>query len=49
MKPMTGGEEWWPDDFGQPSMSGSQNGIRYAFFPEKRRLLIEQGGNSDDL
>jgi hypothetical protein len=24
--------------------SGAQNGIRYAFFPEKRRLLIEQGG-----
>ena len=44
MKPMTGGETWWPDDLGQPSTSGSQNGIRYAFFPEKRRLLIEQGG-----
>ena len=23
--------------------SGSQNGILYAFFPGKRRLLIEQG------
>ena len=44
MKPMAGGEKWWPDDLGQPSVSGSQNGMRYAFFPEKRRLLIEQGG-----
>ena len=44
MKPMTGGEKWWPDDLGQPSSSGSQNGMRYAFFPERRRLLIEQGG-----
>jgi hypothetical protein len=44
MRPMAGGEKWWPDDLGQPSTSGSQNGIRYAFFPEKQRLLIEQGG-----
>jgi hypothetical protein len=47
MKPMIGGEKWRPDDLGQPSTSGSQNGIRYAFFPEKHRLLIEQGrGNA---
>ena len=44
MKPMSGGEKWWPDDLGQPSTSGSQNAMRYAFFPEKRRLLIEQDG-----
>ena len=44
MKPMTGGEKWWPDDLDQPSSSGAQNGMRYAFFPEKKRLLIEQGG-----
>src|SRR5687768_1745137 len=44
MRPMAGGEKWWPDDLGQPSTSGSQDGIRYAFLPEKRRLLIEQGG-----
>jgi hypothetical protein len=44
MKPMAGGEKWWPDDLGQPSTTGSQNGMRYAFFPESRRLLIEQGG-----
>ena len=44
MKPMAAGETWWPDDLGKPSTSGSQNGIRYAFFPEKRRLLIQKGG-----
>jgi hypothetical protein len=42
---MDGGEKWWPDDLGQPSTSGSQNGMRYAFFPEKKRLLIERDGD----
>jgi hypothetical protein len=45
MKPMSAGEAWWPSDLGQPSSSGSQNAIRYAFFAEKRRLLIERDGN----
>ena len=44
MKPMAGGETWWPKALGQPSASGSQNGMRYAFFPQKQRLLIEQAG-----
>lgn len=44
MKPMSGGEKWWPDDLGQPSTSGAQNGMRYAFFPDKQRLLIEKDG-----
>jgi hypothetical protein len=45
MKPMSGGEKWWPAELGQPSSSGSQNAMRYAFFPETRRLLIEQDGH----
>ena len=45
MRPMTDGEKWWPDDLGQPSSSGSQNGMRYAFFPDKRRLLIDENGH----
>ena len=45
MKPMSGGDRWWPDALGQPSSSGAQNGMRYAFFPDKQRLLIEQDGN----
>ncbi len=44
MKPMSGGEHWWPEDLGQPSTSGSQDGLRYAYFSEKKRLLVEQDG-----
>jgi hypothetical protein len=43
MKPLSE-DKWWPPKLGQPSTSGSQNDMRYAFFPEKRRLLIEQDG-----
>ncbi len=46
MRPMSGGEAWWPDDLGQPSSSGSQNGMRYAFFPDAHRLLIEKDGQT---
>jgi hypothetical protein len=41
MKPMA---RWWPDDLGEPSTSGAQNGARYAFFPQRKRLLIERDG-----
>ena len=44
MKPMAGGENWWPAALGQPSTSGSQNGMRYAVFPDRQRLLIEWDG-----
>jgi hypothetical protein len=44
MKPMDFGPSWWPEDLGQPSTSGAQDGARYAFFPEKRRLLVEREG-----
>ncbi|MDB4987684.1 MAG: hypothetical protein JWN04_2862 [Myxococcaceae bacterium] len=36
---------WWPSELGQPSSSGSQNDMRYAYFPGPRRLAIEQSGN----
>ncbi len=42
MEPMSGGEQWWPNDLGEPSSTGSQNGMRYAFFSKARRLLIEK-------
>jgi hypothetical protein len=29
-----GGNNWWPGEFGSPSSNGSQNNIRYAFFPQ---------------
>ncbi len=44
MEPMAPPKSWWPGDLGHPSTTGAQNGARYAFFPEKRRLLIERDG-----
>jgi hypothetical protein len=44
MRPMGPGSKWWPQDFGEPSASGSQNDIRYAFFPASHRLAIQQDG-----
>jgi hypothetical protein len=38
-----GTSSWWPGDLGQPSSSGAQNDMRYAFFPAARRLAIRQG------
>jgi len=35
---------WWREDFGEPSSVGSQNRIRYAVFPERRRLVIDDHG-----
>jgi Short C-terminal domain len=35
---------WWPDGLGAPSSVGSQNSLRYAFFPDARRLAIDIGG-----
>ncbi len=39
-----GGGNWWPGDFGSPSSSGGQNNIRYAFFPQAQRLVVERDG-----
>ena len=36
--------DWWPGDLGQPSSSGAQNGMRYACFPQARRVAVEQAG-----
>ncbi|MCJ2051625.1 SHOCT domain-containing protein [Methylobacterium sp. J-070] len=38
-----GGGEWWPAGLGAPGSTGSQNGLRYAYFPESRRLAVESG------
>ena len=34
---------WWPGDCGRPSASGAQNDMRYACFPDTRRLAIGRG------
>lgn len=41
-----GGNNWYPSEFGSPSSSGSQNNIRYAFFPQARRLVVQRDGNT---
>ncbi|HEY5752732.1 MAG TPA: hypothetical protein VIT21_06265 [Chthoniobacterales bacterium] len=37
------GNNWWPAELGTPSSSGGQNNIRYAVFPESKRLAIQRG------
>jgi hypothetical protein len=34
----------WPAELGRPSASGSQNDMRYAVFPDSRRLAVARGG-----
>ncbi len=41
-----GGNNWWPSDLGSPSSSGSQNNIRYAFFPQACRLVVQRDGHT---
>ncbi len=49
--PRDGGEsrsarsgEWWPEELGRPSATGAQDGMRYACFPDARRVAVEQAG-----
>ena len=35
---------WWPPEFGTPSAAGSQNAMRYAFFPATQRLVVDDNG-----
>ncbi|MES2184350.1 MAG: SHOCT domain-containing protein [Pseudomonadota bacterium] len=35
---------WWPKEFGAPSSTGAQNGARYAYFADARRLAVDSGG-----
>lgn len=41
------GTAWWPEGLGTPTTSGAQNDLRYAFFPETRRLAIGRGAEVD--
>jgi hypothetical protein len=36
---------WWPAELGRPSATGAQNNVRYAYFPQARRLAVSAGGN----
>jgi len=41
--PGTSGD-WWPGDLRWPNSTGAQNGVRYAYFAQARRLAIEVNG-----
>ncbi len=43
--PMAAAEPWWPKELGSPAATGSQNELRYAFFPAARRLAVEVNGS----
>jgi hypothetical protein len=36
--------DWWPADLRWPNSTGAQNGVRYAYFAQACRLLIEVNG-----
>lgn len=36
----------WSADLGQPSSVGTQDNLRYAYFPDKRRLAVKVGGQT---
>lgn len=40
----SGSGTWWPGGLGHAAAVGAQNDLRYAVFPETRRLVIDQGG-----
>lgn len=35
---------WWPSALGRPGAVGAQNDLRYAVFPETRRLVLDDHG-----
>lgn len=39
-------DRWWPADLGQPSSSGAANDIRYAYFADRHRLALHDGGRT---
>ena len=44
MEPMKAPDRWWPEELGEnPNSAGGQNETRYAFFGEKRRLVVDTG------
>jgi hypothetical protein len=41
---MSGSADWWPAGLGRPGAVGAQNDLRYAVFPDARRLVIDDRG-----
>jgi len=38
-------DQWWPRELGRPASTGDQNNVRYAYFPDARRLAVDTGGD----
>ncbi len=38
---------WWPAELGEPSIAGSRNACRYAYFAEIRRLAVDWAGRME--
>lgn len=38
-------QNWWPQDLGSPSSTGSQNNVQYAYFPNISRLAVKTGSD----
>ena len=36
-------KSWWPHELGNPSVTGSSNDLRYAYFASKHRLVVDDG------
>ncbi|MGS0753416.1 SHOCT domain-containing protein [Roseateles sp. GG27B] len=36
--------DWWPADLRWPNSTGAQNNVRYAYFAQAHRLVIDLGG-----
>jgi hypothetical protein len=41
---MSNPSDWWPTALGRPGAVGTQNDLRYAVFPETRRLVLDDQG-----
>lgn len=37
-------DNWWPQEFGSPNATGSQNHVKYAYFAGACRLAVRTGG-----
>ena len=41
------GDSWWPASYGAPAAQGRQHGLRYAYFPDRHRLLVQTAARID--
>ena len=41
---MSSSSDWWPSGLGRAGAVGAQNDLRYAIFPETRRLVLDDRG-----